>query len=225
VVVFDRRGHGKSSSARQYFVEDLRDDIAAIVEQVGLTRPVLVGHSVGSWDVLSYAADSKDVAAVICLDQAIATRDPVWPATYRSDGRSWETKLADAAASLREYTDSELSRVLAESAASYGPAWRSYGPVVRRNIKRQPGGRFTLRPSPIDRVLIEYAWSLVADEPYDAIACPVVIALAERNPGPIHDMFRRLVDRRALDSVVIDTDHDMHLERPAAVAALVRRFS
>jgi len=227
VVAFDRRGHGGSSSAKRYLMEDLREDVAAVVREFRLKRPVLVGHSSGSWDVLSYAANSTDVAAVICLDQAIATDDPEWRVTYQSDERSLAAKLAGITdkTSQSRMTLNELMELLARSDAHYGRSWDVYRPIAMRNIARRSDAEYELRPYLVDRVLIEHAWSLISQEPYDEIACPVVVALAQRNPGPIHEMFRRLAARRGLEFIMIDSDHDIHVEQPAAVVDLVRRFA
>lgn len=62
------------------------------------------------------------------------------------------------------------------------------------------------------------------DEPYDAIHCPVVVMLAERNTGPVHDMLWRLVRRRGLRAVAVDSGHDIHVERPEAVVGVVREL-
>lgn len=91
VVSYDRRGHGRSSSGESYSVAELGADVGAVVDRLGLTGPILVGHSIGSWEVLTYAASEPNVTGVICLDQAIAVDDPVWQATYptmaHADGR------------------------------------------------------------------------------------------------------------------------------------------
>jgi hypothetical protein len=112
--------------------------------------------------VLTYAA-REPAAGVICLDHAIASRDPYWATVYG------------------------------------GPA---------------EGSR--------EARTIEAGWATVGDEPYDEIACPVAVMLAERNTGPIHDMLHRLVRRRGVWTVNVNSDHDIHVEQPEVVTALVR---
>jgi hypothetical protein len=162
VVAYDRRGHGRSSSAGSFTIDDFVADLGAVVRRLELEAPLLIGHSVGSWDVLTYAA-REPAAGVICLDHAIASRDPYWATVYG------------------------------------GPA---------------AGSR--------EARTIEAGWATVGDEPYDEISCPVAVMLAERNTGPIHDMLHRLVRRRGLWTVDVDSDHDIHVEQPDVVTALVR---
>jgi len=48
VVMPDARGHGRSATPREgYRYSDLADDVVALIEALGLNRPVLVGHSMG----------------------------------------------------------------------------------------------------------------------------------------------------------------------------------
>lgn len=158
VVAYDRRGHGRSSSAGPFAIADFASDLGAVVRGLALERPLLIGHSVGAWDVLTYAA-REPAAGVICLDHAIASRDPYWKTVYG------------------------------------GPA---------------DGAR-----------TVEAGWATVGDEPYDEIPCPVVVMLAERNTGPLHDTLHRLIRRRGLHTVGVDSDHDIHVEQPDVVCRVV----
>src|SRR4051812_13921599 len=58
LLVFDLRGHGRSSATRgaDATLEQLADDLAAVIEQVAPTGPlVLVGHSLGGMTIMEYA--------------------------------------------------------------------------------------------------------------------------------------------------------------------------
>ncbi|WP_369640750.1 alpha/beta hydrolase, partial [Nocardia sp. JMUB6875] len=59
IVSYDHRGHGESARAdrRTYTLEQLADDLAAVVAAVAPTGPVvLVGHSMGGMSVLTYVS-------------------------------------------------------------------------------------------------------------------------------------------------------------------------
>jgi pimeloyl-ACP methyl ester carboxylesterase len=227
VVAYDRRGHGHSSSADSYAVDDLASDVGAVIDGLNLVRPLLVGHSVGSWDVLTYAASESTVAGVVCLDQAIAVDDPTWQATYRPTAREQRlVQLAEDPLLTQGYTQAEVDqlRLKAKSAPGLQP-WSVYGPMARRGIAKQTGDLFWVRPSITDRLQIEQGWETVVTEPYDAIACPVTLVLAERNTGAFHDALHRLAARRNLHAVSIDSDHDVHVARPTDIADLVRSMS
>jgi 3-oxoadipate enol-lactonase len=47
LVTIDHRGHGRGIRTRDFHLEDCADDAAAAIEALGLTRPILVGYSMG----------------------------------------------------------------------------------------------------------------------------------------------------------------------------------
>jgi pimeloyl-ACP methyl ester carboxylesterase len=54
-VTYDRRGHGRSSDpGRGYDFNTLSDDLAAVIEKLGLRDLTLVGHSMGCAEVVRY---------------------------------------------------------------------------------------------------------------------------------------------------------------------------
>jgi N-formylmaleamate deformylase len=54
-VVLDIRGRGLSDTGRSYAVEDYVGDVEAVVEELGLEAPLLLGHSMGA-RIASFAA-------------------------------------------------------------------------------------------------------------------------------------------------------------------------
>jgi len=88
VVSYDTRGHGESPApAGPYSLDDLADDMAALMDAVGAPRAHLVGLSLGGMTALRLAArepDRVDRLAVMCtsakpepqgfLDRAVAVR-------------------------------------------------------------------------------------------------------------------------------------------------------
>ncbi len=70
-VAYDHRGHGASDKPldADYGPAALADDAAALVEALGLDRPVVVGHSLGGTIALALAARHPDrVGALVMLD-------------------------------------------------------------------------------------------------------------------------------------------------------------
>jgi pimeloyl-ACP methyl ester carboxylesterase len=54
-IAFDRRGHGRSDAAsRGYDIDTLADDLAAVIDQLGLKQVDLVAHSMGGSEVARY---------------------------------------------------------------------------------------------------------------------------------------------------------------------------
>jgi 3-oxoadipate enol-lactonase len=65
VIVPDFRGHGDSSWPGAYSFELMRDDVAGLVDQLGLGPAVFVGHSLGG--VVAYLLAQKYPERVNCL--------------------------------------------------------------------------------------------------------------------------------------------------------------
>lgn len=66
VIAQDLPGHGGSPVARFSLTETLADG-QAVVADLGLGEPLLVGHSMGGWAALHYAAVNS-CRALVCLD-------------------------------------------------------------------------------------------------------------------------------------------------------------
>lgn len=67
VVSYDVRGHGKSDKPQAWTLEDDADDLHALVEALGLEKPVGVGFSMGSYVVLATAEKYPDLFSKIVL--------------------------------------------------------------------------------------------------------------------------------------------------------------
>ena len=71
-IAVDLRGHGESDKPQgPYPIAAYADDIAYVIEQLGLGKAVAVGHSMGGITVLQLAAAHPDcVAAIVMVDPA-----------------------------------------------------------------------------------------------------------------------------------------------------------
>ena len=78
-VAIDLRGHGSSSVPHDaYASADFMSDIAAVIAELGLDRPVLVGHSFGGSVSLSFAAGHPErVRALVMLDSGLRSNATV----------------------------------------------------------------------------------------------------------------------------------------------------
>jgi pimeloyl-ACP methyl ester carboxylesterase len=83
VVSVDLRGHGESDKpSGPYPIAGYADDIAYIIEELGLGKAVAVGHSMGGMIVLQLAAAHPDcVAAIVMVDPAPVVSTPERQAT------------------------------------------------------------------------------------------------------------------------------------------------
>ena len=114
VIAYDARGHGLSARVGTDFNDDKRvADLAAIVTQLSLDRPALIGHSMGAATIAKAAAEHPE------LTRGIVLEDPAWweptaeqlaagsadRAKRTSDWRNWivdiQTKTRDEAIAMR----------------------------------------------------------------------------------------------------------------------------
>ena len=72
-VAVDLRGHGQSDKPQQdYTIPGFADDLAWMCRQLGISRPVVVGHSMGGMIALELAARFADLpAAIVTLDSVV----------------------------------------------------------------------------------------------------------------------------------------------------------
>jgi pimeloyl-ACP methyl ester carboxylesterase len=95
VVAVDLRGYGESDAPMQdYSVEGYADDVAWMAAQLGVERPVLVGHSLGGFVALELAS-RIDPRALVILESPIAAPPAmaaaIQPALDRLETDAWQT--------------------------------------------------------------------------------------------------------------------------------------
>ncbi|AKU96320.1 putative hydrolase [Labilithrix luteola] len=69
-IRIDVRGQGASGPAPTYETLELSYDLDAVVEELGLEKPFLVGHSLGGFIATTYAA-RREVRGVLNVDQSL----------------------------------------------------------------------------------------------------------------------------------------------------------
>lgn len=94
VVAVDLRGHGKSDAPDQrYTIRGFADDLAWMCRELGVQRPIVVGHSMGGLIAFILAAEHPElVSAAVLIDaplllpeDALAQRRPILETFWGSD--------------------------------------------------------------------------------------------------------------------------------------------
>jgi pimeloyl-ACP methyl ester carboxylesterase len=70
LLAFDQRGHGLSERAARvedYTRENMVADVEAAVRALGLERPVVIGHSMGGMNAMTFAARNPDLVRALVL--------------------------------------------------------------------------------------------------------------------------------------------------------------
>ncbi|HHK4670600.1 TPA: alpha/beta fold hydrolase [Pseudomonas aeruginosa] len=136
VVAHDRRGHGRSSQVWDgHDMDHYADDVAAVVERLGVRGAIHVGHSTGGGEVVHYIArypdDPVPKAAIISA---------VPPLMVKTEGNPGACRRASSTISRRS------SRPIARSSTRTFPPARSMATTVpgrspRKGSSATGGGR------------------------------------------------------------------------------------
>jgi pimeloyl-ACP methyl ester carboxylesterase len=69
IILFDARGHGLSDPPSKSDGPDAQcEDLAGLIRELGLEKPILMGHSMGSSSVAWFAARYPDVPGAVILE-------------------------------------------------------------------------------------------------------------------------------------------------------------
>lgn len=87
-VAWDMPGYGGSAALDHVSIAELADALQRFIEQLGATRPILVGHSIGGMIVQKWLVQSPKLARAVVLAQTS-------PAFGKADG-DWQKSFIDA---------------------------------------------------------------------------------------------------------------------------------
>ena len=91
IIMFDARGHGLSDPPSPSDPPDVQvEDLAGLIRELKLVRPMLMGHSMGSSSVARFAAKYPEVARAVILEDPGLVRG-------HARGRSGRTDAGAAA--------------------------------------------------------------------------------------------------------------------------------
>jgi proline iminopeptidase len=131
VVYLDLRGHGRSAPTEpdEWSLERCADDVAAVCDQLGIDRPVVVGHSMGAPIALLYAARHPGHGGGVVVLGGFASWDHARLVDgFRRVAGDEVAALADVSYTGGEVTDEEWEQVF----AAFGPQIPDHDTLARR---------------------------------------------------------------------------------------------
>ncbi|MET9604882.1 alpha/beta hydrolase [Streptomyces sp. NPDC006512] len=209
VVALDQRGHGASERrprdlSRAAYVAD----VVTVLEELGLSRPVLVGQSMGgNTAMLTAAAHPGLIRGLVLVEAGPGGSGPDVPAMIGGWLDSWPLPFP-----------SREAAVLFLGGGRVGEGWASG--LVERDGGWWP--RFD-RDVMVDS-LAENARGPFWNE-WATVGCPTLAVLGQSGiipPREADDMLRRRPDTLAVS--VPGTGHDVHLEQPDVLHRLLTEF-
>jgi pimeloyl-ACP methyl ester carboxylesterase len=206
VVAVDLRGHGKSDKPEQsYTVQLFSDDLAWMCAQIGLEKPVVIGHSMGGVIVLALALRYPDLPSAIVMVDAPVVR----PAAARTAMQRFLEQLRGA--NYREAMRDYVSNVL-------------FIPTDDQERKERIVQEMSSAPQHVIVSTLESEREYDPTEAGGGLAVPGLY-VAANEPQPRSDLGRfREMFPEVLDGKTVGSGHFCQLEVPEQVNAMIDRF-
>ena len=116
IIMFDARGHGLSDPPAPADPPDVQvEDLAGLIKELKLTKPILMGHSMGSASVARFAATYPDVPRMVILEDPALVRPAAPPAASQATPESRRASILS-----RNNTTEEA---LVEGCMKNSPKW------------------------------------------------------------------------------------------------------
>ncbi|MEV8415539.1 alpha/beta hydrolase [Streptomyces niveus] len=210
LVGYDARGHGRSDRLPEDVsrAAHVRDAVA-VAGQLALARPVLIGQSLGGLTALLTAATHPDLVRTLVLVEA-GPRGPA-PELPGKIGRwldSWPVPFESPEAAAHFF-----------GGGPAGLAWAA-------GLEVRPDGLYPRvdRDVMVDCVAESAVRSFWTE--WDQVRCPTLVVRGEKGSMPASEAEEMRVRRPAGTRVetVPGAGHDVHLDRPAQLHALMEEF-
>jgi pimeloyl-ACP methyl ester carboxylesterase len=207
LIALDLRGHGSSTRRpSNVTLAEIAQDAAFVIDALGLGAVTLVGQSIGGRVALCLAARRPDAVRSLVLIEASPARDeqiPRWIA-------AWPSQWPDA-----------FDR--REEAVAFFDRWKLDAQAWTQNLIARDGKLFPAFDADVMLRLIEDVGQHAYWDEYAAIASPILLVRGEHGTMRARDVERMIASNARARSVeVTAAAHDVHLEQPAQVAALIR---
>ena len=203
VVAVDLRGHGESDKPDQdYAISGFVDDLAWLCYELGLERPVIVGHSMGGVIGMNLVRKRRELARALVMVDSPAIRLP----------EALQPVLAGTLAGLK-------SPSYVETAKSFVATFmfrEDSDPSVKESVIQG------MAAAP-QRVMRTALGDTVAPENLvpGPIGVPTLFVRASTQLSSADGLRQRYP---GLEVVEVDVAHFLHMEKPAEFNAILREF-
>jgi len=203
IIAVDLRGHGQSDKPDQdYDIAGFADDMGWLIKEIGLDRPVLIGHSMGGVTALKLVREHPDIArAAVFVDAGIMPiPEEIRPLIAQTIEALKTPAYRDVATNVvkqflfRDESPPHLRESVAASMAT-APQRVMYTAIASTlSEENYPPG-----PIPVPSLFVKAATLQATDE-----------QVKERYPG--------------MEVVSVDAGHFIQLEKPEELNAHISRF-
>ena len=212
VISVDLRNHGDSPHEREMCLPSMAADIVRLMDDLGIVKAILIGHSLGGKIAMQVALNSPDrVKRLVVADIA--------PVTYsggQDQALAGLVALGSASVESRTAADKLLSQYIEE------PSTRAF---LLKNLARDDEGNFGLKLN-ISAIEKNYATTLVAAPTGETYGGPTLFLKGE-NSAYIQDKHMSIIEQMFPNvqlQVVANAGHWLHAEQPQVVNSLIAAF-
>lgn len=228
MIALDQRGHGltgREPHAPQmpqgYGMDELIADAVHVVERLGLSRPLVAGHSWGATVALELVARRPELASgLVFVDGPIQSASNLF---------SWEQAQGFMQPPLPRY--GSFAEAVDDSRRDFEGAWGDdLEPFVMSRLMQQGSSFILTLTAEVRLELLRGLYESPVDTLWAELEAPAVALLARGGPERMTDWREkgaRELARRAPGVKVkwFDTPHDIPIFEPAAVAAEIYRIA
>ena len=210
VVALDLRGHGRSPvPARPYALEDMADDVVALLDRLGVERAHWVGLSMGGMIGMAFMIDHPARVARVVLANTTSS--------YGPEGRAmWQARAkAVSEGGLAAIKDMVMGRYFSDDFRE------RHADVVRRT-----GERFLETPAEGYLGCCDAIADLDFTNEIAHVHARTLVIAGERDAGTPPAMSRTIADRipGAQFAIIPEAAHLSAVEKPAEFSRLVQGF-
>lgn len=242
VVSFDLRGHGKSENNGVYPMIQFVADARAVVNQLDLVKPIVIGHSLGGHIASRYTAVYSDEVCKLVLLDGMGPPGGMMKSDVESNRQRMLMSLDICAASglpsrSMANLDEAISR-LRRNNPKLQPDMLQI--IAKEGVEAHPQGGLQWNFDPAVQMIWSTFSTLDTEQLCGLIACPTLIVTGENSLdywGQMNDSYlgqqvfyeselkRRLsLFPDAKGTVIPDAGHMLHYDQPEAVNLVLREF-
>jgi pimeloyl-ACP methyl ester carboxylesterase len=228
LVALDQRGHGLTGQAPRapafpagYAMDQLLDDVAFVISELGLRRPVVVGHSWGATIALELVATRPGTASgLVFIDGPVQSAANLF---------SWEEAQTLMQPPLPRFTSFE--QAVAESRRDFEGTWdQDLESFVKARIVADGDALVLTLTAPVRLELLRALYESQPDVLWPRVEVPAAALLARHGPARISRSRELGAERLAelapnVEVHWYDSPHDIPLFMPAEVAAGVEHVA
>jgi pimeloyl-ACP methyl ester carboxylesterase len=214
VITIDARGHGRSEAPDDgWRLEDTAGDVVTVIGELGLERPVILGHSLGAVTAMAVAGLHPDLPSAIVLEDPPA----LWLRAGPTPDDADHARSATAGiAALKRLTRDELRH----EAVTQNPGW------PEAEIEPWVESKLAFDPRAVTLATPDHLATIDVRAVLRAITCPVTVVHGDAALGSMPsvadlEVLRGLVSQLAIVHVP-GAGHSIRRDQPARYTAAVR---